>query len=162
MLQILQNVEHMINSFSGPTAFLSNFYPVDIPIEGAALYLPHNLKYWPSVEHAYQAAKTCPDNWYKFDGLTAGQAKRMGKTVELRSDWEAIKRGVMFNLLTTKFDTIDNYELAIKLEQTGDHQLIEGNTWGDTYWGVCRGKGQNILGKLLMIIRANNRDLGLS
>ena len=36
---------------------------------------------------------------------------------------------------------------------TGDAELIEGNNWGDTYWGKCNGQGLNRLGILLMQIR---------
>ena len=31
---------------------------------------------------------------------------------------------------------------------------IEGNTWNDTFWGVCNGQGQNWLGKILMLVRS--------
>ena len=36
---------------------------------------------------------------------------------------------------------------------TGKATLVEGNSWGDTFWGVCRGKGKNMLGKILMRVR---------
>lgn len=39
------------------------------------------------------------------------------------------------------------------LMRTGESILIEGNTWGDTYFGVCNGVGENNLGKDLMSIR---------
>ena len=45
-------------------------------------------------------------------------------------------------------------ELGEKLKATGDGQIVEGNTWGDTFWGVCGGRGQNWLGRLLMERRA--------
>ena len=34
------------------------------------------------------------------------------------------------------------------LLQTGDEELVEGNKWGDRFWGVCKGKGENHLGKI--------------
>ena len=37
-----------------------------------------------------------------------------------------------------------------KLEETRGSELIEGNTWGDRFWGVSRGIGENHLGKILM------------
>jgi predicted NAD-dependent protein-ADP-ribosyltransferase YbiA (DUF1768 family) len=46
-------------------------------------------------------------------------------------------------------------ELRQKLLDTGSCTLVEGNTWGDTFWGVCDGVGENHLGKLLMTIRAD-------
>ncbi len=47
-----------------------------------------------------------------------------------------------------------HFDLREKLLATGDRKLVEGNTWGDTFWGVCRGNGKNHLGKILMKIRA--------
>jgi hypothetical protein len=82
---------------------------------------------------------------------TAGEAKRMGKSVELRSDWEEIKMGLMNSLLRRKFE---DPELRMKLLATGERLLVEGNWWGDTYWGVCKGKGENWLGRMLMSLRS--------
>jgi len=56
----------------------------------------------------------------------------------------------MTDLVRQKFS---NPQLAKQLLDTKDFELIEGNTWGDTFWGVCSGKGQNNLGKILMQIR---------
>ena len=36
---------------------------------------------------------------------------------------------------------------------TGDRELIEENHWGNTFWGVCNGIGENNLGNLLMVVR---------
>lgn len=41
----------------------------------------------------------------------------------------------------------------MQLLATGTRYLEETNTWGDTYWGVCEGKGLNMLGKTLMQVR---------
>ena len=138
----------MINCFEREYAFLSNFYPSPIEYEG--------IKY-PTVEAAFQAAKT-PDLHMKMTIATAehpGKAKRMGRKVILREDWEEIKDQVMEDCLRLKFsDPI----LREKLLATGDEELEEGNWWHDNYWGSCYCSrcgdvGKNKLGYLLMKIR---------
>ncbi len=133
----------MIDSFRGNYRFLSNFYPVQFEWEGEK---------WPSVEHAYQAAK-CRDKQQRtlFLQGTAGEAKRLGRRVEVREDWEEVKLPIMEALLRIKF--AGGASLADKLLATGEEELQEGNTWGDRFWGTCNGEGQNHLGKLLMKIR---------
>ena len=137
----------MINSFTNEYAFLSNFYPVP----GGITVGKHTFL---SVEHAYQALK-CPEElrderWNKYFNCTSGQAKRLGKQLPLRSDWSTIKDNLMTELCSLKFN---EPSLAKLLLSTEDEELIEGNWWGDTYWGVCNGQGQNKLGKILMSIR---------
>ena len=61
-----------------------------------------------------------------------------------------VKVKLMFVLVTEKFK--QNPELKQKLLETGNQELIEGNTWNDTFWGVCNGQGQNWLGKILMLV----------
>lgn len=68
--------------------------------------------------------------------------------MKMREDWEAIKIDVMRYCLQEKFSA--GSDLAAKLIATGDCELVEGNTWGDVFWGVCRGTGENRLGRLLM------------
>lgn len=132
-----------IDSFQGSYRWLSNFWPVKVKYLGVE-YL--------SVEAAYQAAKSDdPEVRFQFCFLNPYQAKALGKKVTLRADWNDIKLSVMTGLLIQKFK---DPTLAKALADTGDAKLIEGNTWGDTYWGVCRGVGQNHLGKALMNIRA--------
>lgn len=133
----------MITSFSGPYRFLSNFWIVNLRI-GDMHFI--------SAEHAYQAAKSLnPQDWMNISTIeTPGGAKRAGRLLKIRPDWEEIKLDVMEIILREKFF---NPELAHRLHETGDQELIEGNTWGDTYWGICRNKGENHLGKLLMKIR---------
>ena len=125
------------------TEFLSNFHLCEIIYEG--------IKY-PSVEHAFQAAKSKdPDERIRISKISKPDgAKSAGKKVKLRDDWEKVKVDIMKNLLLIKFK---NSELRDKLISTNDKELIEGNTWRDTFWGVYRGKGKNILGKLLMSVR---------
>ncbi len=132
-----------IRRFTGEYRFLSNFFPCRITYEEIT---------YPSTEHAYQAAKCIfRKDKHRIAELTAGEAKREGRKVELRPDWEEVKLQVMEDVLRLKF--FGNKSLAAKLLATGDQELIEGNTWGDTFWGVCKGVGENHLGKLLMKVR---------
>lgn len=137
----------MIDDFRGKYRFLSNFQASTVEYEG---------ELYPTVENAYQAAKTL--NLYareEFTRISAKEAKRAGKTLTLREDWEEVKFDIMLNLVRQKFC----YKpLADKLLATGDKELVEGNWWGDTYWGVCRGNGENNLGKILMKVRDELND----
>jgi ribA/ribD-fused uncharacterized protein len=136
-----------IESFKGYFRFLSNFWLAEVEFEETT---------YPCVENAYQAAKTLDLETRKlFLGLTPGQAKAKGRSLEIRPDWESIKIPVMTQLVRSKFQ---HPILKKQLLDTGDFELIEGNTWGDTFWGVCNGKGENNLGKILMKIREEYRD----
>ena len=144
----------MISNFTGDYAFLSNFYAAPIKMEG---------QLYPTVEHAYQAAKTRDEDKRKEIRLAVvpGQAKRLGKAVELRDDWEDVKRKVMRKLLRRKFQIT---VLAEYLLATGDEELVEGNYWHDQYWGSCTcqkcgGSGKKVLGKMLMKLRAKLREV---
>ena len=133
-----------ITSFSGEYRFLSNFWLIPIVYDGA---------HYPSVEHAYQAAKTIimPDRIkFQDENMTPGQAKRAGRKVTLRVDWSHMKKYIMLDLIRIKFRWPT---LRLKLQQTYNKHLIEGNNWGDHYWGVCKGSGYNMLGKILMQVR---------
>lgn len=135
-----------ITSFTGDNRFLSNFYPAEVALDGVV---------YPSVEHAYQAAKTLDakerEAFHQHPLPTAAEAKKLGRKLTMRPDWEDVKLAVMKGLLIQKFDHAD---LKEQLLQTGKVQLAEGNYWGDTFWGVDKKKGgQNHLGKLLMEIR---------
>ncbi len=146
-----------VDSFQGSYRFLSNFWLCRVP-RG----VPYNGINYPSVEHAYQAAKTRSKkerervlwkDWrtgLKLRVTTPGEAKRAGQTVTLRKNWNRLRRPVMEKLLRRKFE---DPQLAEMLLQTEDAVLIEGNNWGDTFWGVCNGVGENHQGKLLMKIR---------
>jgi len=135
-----------IDSFSEAFRFLSNFYPAPLLYEG--------IEYATS-EHAFQAAKTLDQDQRLNIAMleTPGESKRYGKTVKLRPDWDDIKVRVMCEIIDAKFT--QNPNLKEKLLATEDAILIEGNTWGDTFWGVCNGKGENNLGKILMGFREN-------
>ena len=133
----------MIDRFDGKYAFLSNYSAS-----------PFRIDYilFPTMEHYFQANKADNQNDYLHIAYapTPGEAKRLGRKIQLRSDWEEIKDKVMLTGLRKKFA---DPELRKLLLATGDEELIEGNYWGDTYWGVCNGVGQNKLGKLLMQVR---------
>lgn len=132
----------IIYSFKGEYRFLSNFWPAEVEFEG--------IKF-PSVENAYQAAKTLDlEERKRLAAMTSGQAKKAGKKLEIRPDWESVKVAVMENLVWQKFQ---NAELMAMLKATGEKPLIEGNWWGDTFWGVCKDKGRNELGRILMQVR---------
>lgn len=135
--------KNVINKFEGQYRWLSNFWHCKVEYEGQS---------YQSSEAAFQAAKTLDENKRQmFEHVTAGQSKKMGRKLELRPDWEKVKDDVMYNVLKCKFD--QNTKLKEKLINTGDSELVEGNWWGDQYWGVCRGEGQNKLGKILMKLR---------
>lgn len=137
-----------IESFDGEYRWLSNFWPVQI-VMGERTY--------PSVENAYQAAKAPEGLRLKFVDCTPAAAKRLGrKYLAISHSWDERKVPIMHGLLLKKFRL--GGTLAFQLEDTGDAELIEGNTWGDVFWGVCDGKGENQLGKLLMEVRDTNRD----
>lgn len=135
----------MITSFSGEYRFLSNFWKAAVEYEGIV---------YPSSEHAYQAAKTLDKNirgaFAEID--SPGEIKALGQTITIRPDWENVKISVMRNIVTAKFE--GHPDLMEKLMATKGHDLIEGNTWNDTFWGECPlGNGKNELGKILMSIR---------
>lgn len=135
---------YAITHFSWKYNFLSNFYPAQVTLDGET---------YPSVEHAYQAAKTM-DPWLRQqirDAQTPAAAKRIGRIGVLRPDWDEVKIGVMRDLLQQKFSCP---RLRTLLARTAPRQLIEGNHWGDRFWGQSPvGQGQNWLGRLLMEIR---------
>lgn len=133
----------VISSFTGKYEFLSNFYPCPIEYKGIV---------FPTTEHAYQAMKSLDQSeWYRIRNLrTPGKAKREGRKIKMRSDWDLVKDSFMYHICKVKFSIP---EMRAKLLATGNAMLIEGNNWGDTYWGVCNGKGQNKLGRTLMRIR---------
>ena len=135
-----------IDSFKPPYNWLSNFYKVDITID--------NITY-PTIEHAFQAAKTDNTEDKIRIASTANPvvAKRLGKKVQLIDDWDNVRLEVMRELIDIKFK---NDDLATKLIATGDEIIIEGNRWHDNFWGACSCNKcsdkikHNRLGKLLM------------
>ena len=143
----------MIKNFEGEYAFLSNFYFSPMIIDNVV---------YTTNEHFFQAMKSL--NLKERQAIvlapTPGKAKRLGRKVSLRKDWEDIKEEVMLTGLRHKFS---NPELRKKLLATGNEELIEGTTWHDNYWGICDceacgGQGKNRLGKLLMQVREELAD----
>ena len=137
--------------FRGDLDFLSNFYN----------NYPHQFNWkgvsWCNAEAAYQWSKIDPERQPKlkkmFQYLDPSDAKQIGKIINLREDWEEVKVDIMKSIVTAKFTS--NSTLGQKLKGTGKKQLIEWNWWNDVFWGksIKTGKGENILGKILMEIR---------
>ena len=149
--RLLYQTENVIDEFKGENRFLSNFWPCKVVYEGET---------YPSVENAYQAAKCSePKEREQFRTLSAGGAKQAGKSVSLRADWELVKDDIMYDLVSQKFR---DEKLREMLLATGADKIIEGNTWGDTYWGVDlrTGKGDNRLGEILMKVRGEVAEMG--
>lgn len=146
-----------ITRFRGQYYFLSNFYPCFVELDGDL---------YPSVEHAFQAAKTTDkDVRAKFQVMDGPDtAKYYGRHLDevkpgvtLRKDWEQVKDEVMYQLLKDKFTRTEPFEsqgdLRRALVATGNKYIEEGNAHGDRYWGTVDGEGKNMLGKLLMKVR---------
>ena len=126
--------------------FLSNMYPCTIEYNG---------KKYPCVETAFQAQKSSDVDFIRngcfVDGFTA---KKIGRHVKLRSDWQNVKIDIMKDIIRAKFH---NEQLRKMLLATGNKELVEDNSWGDYFWGRCNGVGENMLGKILMLIRSELR-----
>lgn len=137
----------MITSFRGEYRFMSNFWPE--PVEG-----PGQIIY-PTVEHAYVAYKSGdPYIWKQVAEIsTPANVKRFGRKIKIRPNWNEVKLPIMRNLVWQKFQNPDLFRM---LQETRPQEIVEGNTWGDTFWGQCPiGKGHNHLGKIIMEIRDN-------
>jgi ribA/ribD-fused uncharacterized protein len=132
-----------ITEFRGEHFFLSNFYMNPITFEGII---------YPSVEHAFAAAKTSDpvERQRIAEAKTAGEAKRLGRKVTLIDNWDDKRLDAMAQLLRLKFQ---DTELKNRLLATAGRRLVEGNNWGDRFWGTCQGTGKNHLGELLMKLR---------
>lgn len=138
-------MEKAITSFRGRYFFLSNFYPCSVKYSGMT---------FENNEAAFQAMK-CPSRKAEFCKLAPSEAKKLGRKVQLRGDWEQNKYDIMYQICKAKFS--QNPDMRKLLLSTGDSPLVEGNTWGDREWGVCNGTGENKLGKILMRVRRELR-----
>ena len=138
-----------IDRFVGGYRFLSNFFARDVTTDTGFTYA--------SVEHAYQAAKatTEEERLAIASAPSPKKAKHRGAKLSPPPDWHTRKVEVMRSLLRSKF--APGTELAASLLATGDAELIEGNDWGDEFWGQSNGVGENHLGRLLMETRAHLR-----
>lgn len=140
-----QTQNPLINRFSGPYAFLSNFHPSEVWLDGLS---------YASVEHAFQAAKTLGSREGFRQPISPALAKRLGRQVALRPRWDEMRLDIMLSLIRQKFST---EPLRSQLLATGDAPLEEGNIWEDEFWGTCNGHGQNHLGQILMSVREEIR-----
>ena len=130
--------------FRGQYYFLSNMYPCSLTVD-----IENKIYSFTCVEAAFQAHK-CPGRAAEFEGIDGYTAKKLGRRVPLRPDWETVKDAVMLNIVSAKF--MQNPDLFRRLRSIKG-EIVEENTWHDTYWGVCNGKGENHLGKILMKVR---------
>lgn len=138
----------VINEFQGEYRWLSNFWKCPVYIDQIM---------YTSSEAAFQAYKTKDKKErLRFTEMGPGEAKKAGKLIKLREDWEKVKLKIMTRIVLCKFT--QNRDLMQKLILTRDAELIEGNTWGDKFWGVCNGEGENWLGRILMDIRQTLQD----
>lgn len=134
----------VIGPFENEFAFLSNFYEVNFIFEGRG---------WTTSEHAYQADKTDDEKWKQKVqyAKTPGISKRLGRKVPIKINWDNIRYDRMTAIVRAKFE--QNPWLFDKLKATAGAELVEKNWWNDTYWGECKGVGENNLGKILMDLR---------
>ncbi len=150
-------MKEQIASFQGTFRFLSNFWPCKVVYE--------DMEY-PSTEHAYQAAK-CVDLKERKkiqQAKTPGEAKKLGRKVKIRSDWEDIKVSVMYELVKQKFKNPDLRNLLLMTENV---YICENNWWNDRFWGKCENEdgkmiGENMLGKILMDVREKIQQMDSS
>lgn len=136
-----------ILGFEGEFRWMSNFWPVSLLFDGVR---------YGSVEQAYQAAKTLdPDERLKIQMTkTPGRAKKQGRSLTVRSDWDAVKIAIMLRLQRQKYR---NRRLSGRLAATGKRQIFELNAWNDVFWGVVENEGGyegvNAMGQILSLVR---------
>lgn len=133
--------ENEIRGFFGKYRFLSNFFCSQVRYNGIT---------YQNNEAAFQAQK-CPSRAAEFATLNPSDAKRLGRRVPLRGDWESVKYAIMKEIVYAKFS--QNTTLLNQLLDTGNAKLFEENTWGDMVWGTVDGQGCNYLGKILEEVR---------
>lgn len=143
-----------IEHFSGLHRFLSNFWRCPVWFRGEV---------WPSAEHAYQSAKSYNDEYLNKVRLARSPflAKKLGQNVPLDEHWNEDRIGIMCTVVRSKFMRQHSINIILRgrLLATDNQELIEGNDWGDTFWGVCNGIGENNLGKILMMVRTELRGV---
>jgi ribA/ribD-fused uncharacterized protein len=147
----------VIPGFRGRYRCFSNYFMTPVVM---------NAVTYPSNEHAFAAAKNSSPG-YRVRVLAApspGEAKALGRAVGLRPDWAQVRKPLMLHLQLLKFT--QHPDLRAILVATGNQVLQEGNTWHDSYWGIClspgphpqaclgTGNGLNHLGRILMAARS--------
>jgi ribA/ribD-fused uncharacterized protein len=143
---------YVVDRFDGTDyAFLSNFYPSPIVLPQWHAAAGQTAQ---TVEHAFQSAKTEAPHEARMilAANSPGVAKRLGRRVAIRDGWDEGRVSIMLGLLRLKFAL--HSDLSLQLLNTRYAYLVEGNTWGDYFWGQVDGRGSNMLGKLLMLVRA--------
>lgn len=150
----------MISGFNGRWSFLSNFYPCLIYHQGLeyksveAFYVSMKIDSDQIINGKYYTSGDFREMISKLDN--PGLIKKIGQKVKLRKDWDSKKLEYMNWAVREKFKDESLKEMLLL---TGDQEIIEENYWGDTFWGVCKGKGQNHLGKILMKVRDELRGI---
>lgn len=144
-------MQDRISKFREDWFCFSNFYPSAFVYEG---------RLYPTSEHAYQAARVnnIDNKTLISNAKTPVMAKRLGRKFHDRDDWRQVNLGIMTEIVKQKFS--QNKDLMDILLSTDDALLEEGNSWNDTFWGVCKGRGENNLGKILMNIRSEFKANG--
>jgi len=136
--------ETKIAGFVTEYSWLSNYFPCRVEWEG---------RVYGSSEAAYQSGKYLPAERDVFTRLDPDSARKFPRTKPYdRVAFQERKVRTMREISWAKFS--QNAELGKKLLATGDRYLEETNWWGDITWGVYRGEGENLLGKILMEVRA--------
>ncbi len=148
---------HPIDSFTGDYHFLSNFWEGD-PFEW---FNPRVEKLWhcKTGEHGYQADKSLSEVAQNaiLEAVSPGMAKKLGRACVLDPEFDARSLATMASMLDAKFDLVKQPRITLRLIETYPARLVEGNTWGDVFWGQVNHVGQNNLGKLLEKRRAHAR-----
>jgi ribA/ribD-fused uncharacterized protein len=149
---------NVIGKFEGDNFFLSNFYEAPTvfssPLAGELTFQTGEAAFQAAKFHAMTGSDQEKISYLQkvAEAPTPSKAKYAGRSVKIDLElWEQVKVKCMREVVFQKFQ--QHSDLRIKLMQTGHAMLVEGNTWGDTFWGRCEGKGFNILGAILMEVR---------
>jgi ribA/ribD-fused uncharacterized protein len=155
----------VISSFTGEHHWLSNFSPHPVVFSGKTFPTTEHLFVWHKTDDEDERLKVFGREVWDDEHnevvrvpLTPGQVKRLGRMLPLRREWDDMKVGVMFTCLQLKIT--QHPEVGLKLLGTKDTFLVEGNTWGDNFWGCTPNRGtmggwigNNWLGRLWMMHR---------
>jgi len=117
-------------------------------------------RFWPSVEHYFQAMKFEDPAAQERVRLAdhPSKARKLGRSRfrKLRRDWPKLRRVIMTRAVYRKCRTHD--DVAARLLATGDRKLVESNQY-DYFWGCGRDRrGYNTYGLVLMDVRNKLRD----